>query len=135
MRIGHVAKRTGLTPDAIRFYERKSLLPRPPRSTGGFREYGETDIETLTFIRRIQTLGFKLTEVRNLLDLRQTRRQPCAPVQRRLEGKLADVRQKISQLRTLERELRVALHRCDNELRKRSPHCPILARGNPRKTK
>lgn len=135
MHIGYVAKRTGLTPDAIRFYERKSLLPRPPRSIGGFREYGETDIETLTFIRRIQALGFKLTEVRNLLDLRQTRRQPCAPVHRRLEGKLADVRQKISQLRRLEHELRVALQRCDNELRKRSPHCPILAHGNPGKAK
>ena len=124
-----------MTPDSIRFYERKSLLPRPPRSMGGFREYGETDIETLAFIRRIQALGFKLTEVRNLLDLRQTRRRPCAPVQRRLEVKLADVREKISHLRRLERELQVALRRCDNELRKRSPHCPILANGNPRKAK
>jgi hypothetical protein len=47
MQIGTVAKRIGLTPDAIRFYERNELLPRPPRTEGGFRLYGESDVETL----------------------------------------------------------------------------------------
>jgi DNA-binding transcriptional MerR regulator len=51
MQIGSVAKRIGLTPDAIRFYERNELLPRPPRTEGGFRLYGESDVETLAFIR------------------------------------------------------------------------------------
>ena len=126
MHIGSVAKRIGLTPDAIRFYERNDLLPRPPRTEGGFRQYGESDIETLAFIRRVQSLGFKLSEIRSLLDLRGSRLQPCAPVRRRLQAKLIDVRKKLADLQKLEHELRSALHSCDRELRKENAHCPIL---------
>lgn len=67
----------GLSVDAIRFYERNSLLRRAPRTEGGFRHYGEDDVETLAFIRRVQGLGFKLSEIRGLLDLRGSRLQPC----------------------------------------------------------
>jgi MerR family copper efflux transcriptional regulator len=51
MQIGLVAKKVGLSVDAIRFYERNALLPRPARTQGGFRRYGEGDVETLAFIR------------------------------------------------------------------------------------
>lgn len=126
MQIGIVAKKIGLSVDAIRFYERSGLMPRPPRTEGGFRRYGDGDVETLAFVRRVQGLGFKLSEIRGLLRLRADRLQPCAPVQRRLQEKLADVRRKLSNLRKLERELRLALHSCDKELHKRDAHCPIL---------
>src|SRR5205823_1067533 len=126
MQIGIVAKKVGLSVDAIRFYERNSLLPRTARSEGGFRQYGEGDLETLAFIRRVQGLGFKLSEIRGLLRLRGSRMQPCAPVRRRLRTKLADVRQKLKNLRKLERELQSALRSCDKELRKRDAHCPVL---------
>ena len=126
MQIGIVAKKIGLSVDAIRFYERNGLLPRPPRTEGGFRRYGESDVETLAFVRRVQHLGFKLSEVRGLLKLRGDRLQPCAPVQRRLQEKLADVQRKLSDLHKLEHELRLALRSCNRELRKRDAHCPIL---------
>src|SRR5882724_9216945 len=126
MHIGTVAKEAGLSVDAIRFYERNSLLRRAPRTEGGFRQYGEDDLETLAFIRRVQGLGFKLSEIRSLLDLRGSRLQPCAPVRRRLQGKLADVRRKLADLQKLEHELRSALRSCDKELRKQDAHCPIL---------
>ena len=126
MQIGAVAKMIGLSVDAIRFYERNALLPRPARSQGGFRQYGENDVETLAFIRRVQGLGFKLSEIRGLLNLRGNRLQPCAPVRRRLEEKLVDVQRKLAGLQKLERELRSALRSCNKELRKRSAHCPIL---------
>lgn len=134
MQIGIVAKRIGLSIDAIRFYERNSLLPRPPRTQGGFRQYGETDVETLAFIRRVQSLGFKLSEIRGLLRLRSSRLQPCAPVRRQLEEKLVDVEHKLTDLQRLKRELRSALQSCDKGLRKQNGHCPILreARGNRR---
>jgi len=134
MQIGIVAKRIGLSVDAIRFYERNGLLPRPPRTEGGFRRYGENDVETLAFVRRAQGLGFKLSEIRGLLRLRGNRLQPCAPVQRRLQEKLADVQQKLSDLHKLEHELRLALRSCNKELRKRDAHCPILSENNPPKT-
>jgi DNA-binding transcriptional MerR regulator len=133
MQIGIVAKKTGVSVDAIRFYERNALLSRPARTQGGFRQYGENDVETLAFIRRVQGLGFKLSEIRGFLSLRGNRLQPCAPVRRRLEEKLADVQRKRVDLQKLERELRLALRSCNKELRKRSAHCPILRESDNRK--
>jgi MerR family transcriptional regulator, copper efflux regulator len=130
MQIGTVAKKIGLTADAIRFYERNALLPSPPRSAGGFRQYCERDVETLEFIRRVQGLGFTLREIRELLELRRKRTQPCAPVCRRLDEKLSQVQRKLTDLRKLERELRAALGGCKRELHKRSARCPLLRRPN-----
>ena len=130
MQVGAVAKKIGLSVDAIRFYERSSLLPRPPRTQGGFRQYAESDLETLAFIRRVQGLGFRLREIRGLLRLRGSRLQPCEPVRRRLQEKLGDVRKKLADLQKLERELRLALRSCDRELRCRPALCPILREGS-----
>jgi MerR family transcriptional regulator, copper efflux regulator len=130
MQIGLVAKKIGLTVDAIRFYERNGLLARPPRTPGGFRKYVENDVETLAFIRRLQGLGFKLSEIRATLSLRADRMQPCAPVQRRLQEKLLDIRRKLADLHRLEHELQAALRSCNRELRKRPAHCPILRTAN-----
>ena len=127
MHIGRVAKKIGLTPDAIRFYERTRLLPRAPRSAGGFRQYADRDVETLGFIRRVQGLGFTLKEVRDLLELRHRRLQPCAPVRRRLEQKLSHVRGKLRDLQKLERELCAALRACNRKLGKKSAPCPLLS--------
>jgi DNA-binding transcriptional MerR regulator len=90
-------------------------------------------VETLAFIRRVQGLGFKLSEIRALLSLRGTRMQPCAPVRRRLKEKLADVQQKLTDLQKLEDELRLALRSCNKELRKQDAHCPILSGKSLRK--
>ena len=128
MHIGRVAKKIGLTPDAIRFYERNSLLPRPSRSAGGFRQYADTDVEALRFIRQAQHLGFSLKEIRELVALRSSRLQPCAPVCGRLEKKLLQVRQKLTDLRTLQRELQTALRACTKELHRRNARCPLLSR-------
>jgi DNA-binding transcriptional MerR regulator len=134
MQIGKVAKKIGLSVDAIRFYERNGLLPQPPRTAGGFRRYAERDVETLAFVRRVQSLGFKLNEIRGLLRLRGNRLQPCAPVQRRLQAKLADVQRKLTDLHKLEHELRLALRSCKKEMRKRDAHCPILTERKPQKS-
>ncbi len=133
MQIGIVAKKIGLSVDAIRFYERNGLLPRPPRTEAGFRRYAETDVEALAFVRRVQGLGFKLSEIRALLRLRGNRLQPCVPVRRRLQEKLVDVQRKLADLHKLEHELRLALRSCNRELRKRPAHCPILKQTNNRK--
>lgn len=133
MQIGIVAKRVGLSVDAIRFYERNGLLPCPPRTAGGFRRYAENDVETLAFVRRVQGLGFTLSEIRGLVRLRDDRLRPCAPVKLQLEKKLADVQQKLCNLHKLNHELRMALRSCNLELRKQGAHCPIL--GATRKSK
>lgn len=132
MQIGAMAKKIGLSVDTIRFYERTCLLPRPPRTPGGYRKYGESDIETLGFIQRVHGLGFTLNEVRELLELRRSRLRPCAPVRGRLEKKVSEVHRKLADLRKLEHELRVALRNCNTEMRKRPAHCPLLAESDQR---
>lgn len=129
MQIGAVAKKTGLSIDAIRFYERTGLIEGRRRSTGGFRLYEEAAVETLRFIRRLQHLGFTLTEIRDLLVLRARPLQPCAPVRHHLRQKLTRIRGKLSELRKLEAELRAALRKCSSEMR-RSSRCPILRSSN-----
>jgi len=135
MRIGALARRLGLTADAIRFYERRALLPHPPRTAGGYRQFSERDAETLAFIRRVQRLGFTLGEIRALLLLREANGQPCAPVRRRLEGKLRNVRAKLADLQQLEEELTAALRSCSRRTRRRAAPCPLLRRtGSARRS-
>ncbi|MEO7145987.1 MAG: MerR family transcriptional regulator, partial [Bryobacteraceae bacterium] len=69
--IGRASERTGLSADAIRFYEKQRLLERAPRTEGGFRLFNVQDIQRIQFIRRAQQLGFSLPEIRELLVLRR----------------------------------------------------------------
>jgi DNA-binding transcriptional MerR regulator len=129
LRIGSVSRRTGLSIDAIRFYERRHLLKPPIRSGGGFRLFREEDVETLFFIERAQEMGFSLDEIRELVALRSDAKA-CSSVQRLLGTKLAVVRRKLADLRALEADLASALRECNAALSKRrgvgATACPVL---------
>lgn len=136
MHIGHVARTTGLTPDAIRFYERSGLLTPALRTAGGFRVYHAADVEHLQFVQASQRLGFTLEEIRELLQLRRAGGHACADVRSRLESKLLVVQGKLRELRSLERELRLSLRRCRSELaRHRGRPCPLLNAAPVRKAR
>ena len=130
MQIGEIAKRTCLTVDAIRFYEKRKLLPRAVRSAGRFRLYGESSVERLRFIQQMQGLGFSLREVGELIQLRERKVEACESVRQLLTAKLADVRAKMRELRRLERELEADFRKCSRELNHRRRHvacaCPVL---------
>lgn len=126
MFIGRIAKRAGLSVDAIRFYERNEILTRPRRTEGGFRLYTDQDVEAVLFVRRAQRLGFSLPQIRELLTLSRSRGRSCAAVRDRLQQKLGDVRAKIHELEHLDSELRIALRHCERELRKQTSRCPLL---------
>jgi len=130
MQIGTVAQQTGLTVDAIRFYEKEGLLRRPPRSEGGFRLFRLEDVEALKFIRKAQELGFSLQEVREILVLQGHGVEACEHVRELVEQKLASVRGKVEDLRKLERSLQGALRKCNRRLREVGPtherRCPVL---------
>lgn len=130
MQIGEVAERAAMTVDAIRFYERRKLLPRAGRSAGGFRLYAEDTVERLHFIRQMQGLGFSLREVGELIELRAHKVDACESVRALLEAKLKDVRVKLRELRQLEGQLEADLRKCKRELGHRRQHaacpCPVL---------
>ncbi len=130
MQIGEVAKRTSLTVDAIRFYEKRKLLPHTVRSAGRFRLYGPGTIERLHFIRQMQGLGFSLREVGELIQLRERKVDACESVKELLRAKLIDVRAKLQELRHLESELEMDLRKGNRELNHRRRHtacaCPVL---------
>lgn len=130
MQIGEVAERSALTVDAIRFYERRKLLPMASRSAGRFRLYTEDAIQRLRFIRQMQGLGFSLREVGELIQLRERKVDACESVRKLLKAKLADVRAKLQELRHLESELEADWRKCNRELNHRRRHaacaCPVL---------
>jgi len=130
LQIGGVARETGLTVDAIRFYEKCGLLKSPPRTEGGYRLFRPEDIEALKFIRRAQDLGFSLEEIRELLFLQGESFEVCNDVLELLGQKLASVRGKIGELRKLERSLERSLHMCERKLKNaataRADSCPVL---------
>jgi DNA-binding transcriptional MerR regulator len=122
LQIGDVARRTELTVDAIRFYEKRRLLPKAMRTA--------EDIERIRFIRRMQALGFSLDEIRELGNLRARSVDACESVGKLLTAKLAEVRTKMHELERLESELAADLQKCNAELKHRRQHapaaCPLL---------
>lgn len=129
MHIGEMAEQTGVSVDAIRFYERNGLLLRPQRSEGGFRLYSGDDLLTLQFIRSLQTLGFSLHEIREFLSLRINDLRACSEVRKRLGHKLKDIHAKRVALGKLEGELKGVLKKCNAQLKRRGPkngRCPVL---------
>lgn len=121
---GELAKRAAVNVETLRFYERKGLLPVPPRRESGYREYPEESVARIRFIKRAQELGFSLDEIQELLSLRVRSDTPCAEVKRRAEKKIAEVRRKIEDLRAIESALDKLTASCSG----RGPvgRCPIL---------
>ena len=89
MRIGEVARRSGVGVETIRYYEREGLLPEPERRPSGYRQYDGSTVERLEYIRRAKDLGFTLKEIGELLDLRVDRTRGCADVRALARAKIA----------------------------------------------
>ena len=104
--IGALAKRTGLTVEGIRFYEKAGILRAPMRTAGRHRLYNRADLKRLSFIRRARQLGFSLDDVRALIDLADNAADHgCADAHRLGAKHLRDVRAKIVDLKKMEKAL------------------------------
>ena len=124
MTIGEVASSVGVGVETIRFYERKGLVREPPRRPSGYRQYEPSVIRRLEFIRRAKDLGFTLSEVKGLLDLRAGSDTHCEDVRAQLRAKMGDVRQRIKDLQHMQRALNDVSRTCESS----DPlgECPIL---------
>ncbi len=129
MRIGEVAKQSGVNIETLRYYERRGLLPEPTRSPGGHREYGEDAVRFVRAVKEAQTLGFTLAEIEEYLAL--TGRSPSAAAttsRERLEEKLADLDNRLATLRTMRAGVERALYERWETLDESTSNAAYLAR-------
>ena len=112
MKISEAADASGCHLETIRYYERIGLLPKPERTAGNYRSYGEAHRTRLAFVRHSRELGFTIEEVRSLLDLADHPERECCEADRIATRHLAQVEEKIGQLVTLRDELSRIIGRC-----------------------
>lgn len=124
MKRSDLARRTGVTGEAVRFYEDNGVLPPPPRSASGYRLYDESYVDRIRFVRRAQELGFTLTEIKELLALRVLPGADRAEVRQHAEEKRADVVARIRDLERIRDVLTYLIDACDGH--GPASDCPIL---------
>lgn len=120
--IGRLAERTGVKVETIRYYERIGIMPKPDRTQSGHRRYGPAHVARLRFIKRGRELGFPLKDVRSLLGL-DDGPSSCAEVHEVAVCHLDSIRQRIEDLRALERTLAGAADACTLG---DTPDCPVI---------
>ncbi|GJL52973.1 MAG: hypothetical protein NPIRA02_01050 [Nitrospirales bacterium] len=132
--IGNIAKQAGVPIKTIRYYEEVGLLPKPIRTSAGYRTYALSVIDRLQFIKKAQTLGLTLKDIQSILNLADRGSCPCGHVQRTLKQSLQGLRQKIADLQELEKKLVGAMRqKCPTDFRPScSAVCPKIQR-KPRK--
>lgn len=105
MRIGELAVRSGVPPKTIRYYEQIDLIPAPPRTAGGYREFGEDAAGRLAFIRAAQSIGLSLGEIREILAFRDRGQAPCSHVATLIGRHAAHLSERIAALERMRRDL------------------------------
>lgn len=121
-RIGEAARRSGVSAANIRYYEREGLLQPQARGDNHYRVYSESDIHRLRFVRQCRTMDMSLDEVRTLLGLDLNNKADCATASAALNEHLGHVRQRLAELRALEKDLLALRKRCDGS----DDHCHII---------
>ncbi len=121
---GEIARRTGVNIETVRYYEQRGLIPKPSRSASGYRTYTEDYVERILFIKRAQELGFTLQEIVELLSLRVDPDMDRGEVKQRAEAKLADIEEKIRDLRRMAHALTTLVATCSGC--GPTSECPIL---------
>jgi Hg(II)-responsive transcriptional regulator len=119
-----LARQAGVGSETIRYYERRALLPRPPRSTSGYRQYGPEAVTRIRFIKRAQALGFSLSEIDELLSLRLDDQATAHDVRERSKEKILDIEEKMRDLARMKDELERLVEACSG--RDPASECSIL---------
>ncbi len=121
---GEAADRADVNVQTVRYYERRGLIPEPPRTSGGFRQYRPNHVARIRFIKRAQELGFTLDEAGELLDLRATPDADRADVRAVAQEKRDEIEQKIADLQRMQTTLNHLIAACEGH--GTTDDCPIL---------
>lgn len=124
MRSGQLAERAGVNPETLRYYERRGLLPTPPRTGAGYRDYPATTVELLRFVKRAQELGFSLDEIEELLELDAGGPDACEAARALATARKADLETRIAALQRMRDSLSDLIATCDLPRADRS--CALL---------
>ncbi|ODN43595.1 MerR family transcriptional regulator [Piscirickettsia litoralis] len=124
MKIGELAKKSDLSIETIRYYEKQGLIAKPIRRDNGYRDYNVDAVDKLLFIQRAKALGFSLKEIAELLEL-SDQRSCHHEVHEVAEQRLADIERRLKELARMRDGLQALVHSCHHE--KELEKCPILA--------
>jgi len=122
---GRLAKSSGVHPETIRYYEQNGLLPIPVRSEANYRLFDHDSIDRVHFIKRAQSVGFSLDEIRLLLSLKYAEDATCEPVRQLAQEKLVELDQKIHALYAMKALLEGLVDACPGG-DEPADDCPIL---------
>ena len=122
--IGELAKQSNVHVETLRYYERRGLISKPPRTVSNYRIYSSDNLRRVKFIKQAQALGFSLAEIKKLLALRAAPRAKCADVQNYALHKIHDIQDRIRSLKRMHRSLQKLLRECSGNLP--ATECPIL---------
>ena len=125
MRTHEVAARAGVNAQTLRYYERRGILPDPPRSPAGYRDYPASAVDVLRFVKRAQELGFTLAEVEDLLALAAGGPDSCDAARALAEVHLGELEAKIADLQRMRGSLTALVDTCHRPRPDRS--CPLLS--------
>jgi Hg(II)-responsive transcriptional regulator len=123
MWISQAAEQAGVNVQTFRYYERRGLLPKPPRRTSGYREFPDDAVRIVRFIKRAQDLGFSLDEVEELLRLRRHSGRNRERIRSLAERRIADIEHKIAELDRMRGALKTLVHSCHAGA---TLECPII---------
>jgi len=124
MTIGQLARQADVSVQTVRYYERRCLLPEPPRSPSGYRQYPGDALRRLRFIRRAQDVGFTLAEIEELLDLRTGTESQCREAESTAASAIERVDARMSELSRMKTALASLLDSCRN--RAPAGDCPLI---------
>lgn len=131
MQISSLAEAAGVSAKTVRFYEQRGLIPPPPRTPGGYRDYPPAAVQRLRFIRDAQAAGLRLADIHGILALRDSGQAPCALVEDVIAEHLAQIEQRLTELHTTRSALQDLARRAaesDPEHCAEADICTILAR-------
>ena len=130
LKIGEVAKLSGIGIEALRFYERGGLLGRPGRTQSGYRVYDREVLERLDFIKRAQVLGFSLDEIKQIIAEKEAGESPCEAVRDVVRTRLSELDQHMRDMRRYRNELAATLAEWDKTGAAEGHICGLIEGSN-----
>lgn len=124
MRIKEIAAIARVSVPTVRFYEKRGLIPKPPRTAAGYRNYDSAMADQLRFIKHAQRLGFKLEEIRDLMAIRVRPESACGEMRAQALEKIANVKMRIRELEAMKHVLDRLVRSCERG--RHTTECPIL---------